>query len=234
MYYHLTHPYYESDHDWNIKNPIEIVNSLWLPGIICPSCGTWASSRRTYRKIIKQSIKEFLNKKPLIVENWRNMEVNVRQYLEIDDKERLYPGEIIGDPVANISRKAILSDFIFAWTGEMVVKENVVIAFTKANLTGVSFIKLVIDNHEDLNLDSLFVLIPKGIIMVKNQDIELCELCDRPRNSQELLSFPIDLSLEKFDIFSPENNPNIIFISEKCKKIIEENAFSNIEIKPFL
>lgn len=61
----LTRPKYESDQEWDVSNPIATINKKWIPGIICPLCGTWASSRRTYRKIIDPRINHLHNKIPL-------------------------------------------------------------------------------------------------------------------------------------------------------------------------
>jgi hypothetical protein len=228
MFYKLSHPKYESDEIQDKNNPIDVVEKKWMPGIICPSCGTWASSRRKYRTILDLRIFNYTNKPPLPVQDWKKMESQAREYIEIKNNEHLFPGEIIGTPWVQIKNE-IKNDFLFAWSGEVIISESVYLILSSANLTGFSFKEINIKNKA--NNYNLYAIFPEQICLMK--DIKKCTICNRPKMTDEYaFESKKIMNTLSLDIFSPEINPNIIYISDRCRDIILLNKFSNIDLIP--
>lgn len=225
MYYKLMHPYYSSDDEWDIENPIHVESRKWLPGIICPLCGTWASSKKSYRKILDKRIEEIINKPPLALEEWSKMEIIARQYIDINNNEKLLPGEIIGNPIIEV-HNMISKDFLFAWTGEIIVTEKVVNQFVLNELSGVIFKKVQIMGFSDAIM--LYLLIAKESKKVNTTNLQRCEICGRLLSPPNPILLPEEYNQEGYDVFSPEENPTTVFVSEKCRQIIKAQNYSNI------
>ena len=103
MYTRITHPKYRSDQEWDNSNPITVLSKTWIPGIICPKCGVWSNSIRTYRKILDEKVYNYINIPPLSVEEWRRNLEKFKNYLGSSCLNEIFPGEEIGTPEIEIT-----------------------------------------------------------------------------------------------------------------------------------
>jgi hypothetical protein len=159
------------------------------------------------------------------------MEVLARQYLEVDDLERIFPGELIGEPIAKIIG-SIKHEFSFPWTFDIIVTEKVVKEFKKAQLTGVNFLNIQIQNEDEIENQTLFLLKPTLSRRRFKTDIEYCHICCRPLNIEKQRPVPYLYNKEGFDIFSPDDNLDFVFVSKRCRQVILDNNFKNILLVP--
>src|SRR4051812_37871341 len=98
-FYHLTHPKYETDQAQTRANPVNSVDIVWMPGIVCDACGeTWAGSRRLYIPITDPALRRELSGKPLPRAEWEQLAQRVRASAGLSENFYLEPGDRLGMP----------------------------------------------------------------------------------------------------------------------------------------
>jgi hypothetical protein len=229
-YFRLTYMKYEKTRKYDCENPIKIVHRKWIPGINCPVCSPWAGSARTYRKIEDEKAIQYLNSSPLTIDKWKEMEIQVRKYIQISENEELFPGETIGVPAIDMFGKAN-NDFLFPWTFEIIVNEKVKDVFCAEKIKGVSFIPITISKNASNYIENLFLM---NAFLSNNYiepNKERCKVCNRPLWTKDYTPNPYNYNEEQFDIFTPVDNPNFTFINDRAKEIIINNHFTNVCIE---
>lgn len=232
-FFDLTHPHYETDYAEELANPIQIVEDVRLPGLICSKCGeTWAGDRRLYFPIEDAHLLQRLSGPPLPELEWSKLVADVRANLGLPADFALMPGDILGVPTAELMHNEI-PDLVHPFPGQIVVRSAVVDTLRRAEVTGWRPVRLNVrwskrirqPGIEPPELYELLVTDHMWREGVDQASITVCEHCGRT-------IFPAwrpitESRWDGSDFFNVDNNPNMVFVTERVCILLEKEKFTN-------
>lgn len=247
-FYELDAPSYASDAAMTKANPAQYLSTTSLPGVVCEMCGEqWAGSDRVRVDSQTQTlISNILSDAGL----GSFISIPFDDFLKIRDvisastglqEEILSPGAIIGPPEGEI-RNDKLHDFIHPFPGMIWVKEGVKMAFEDAEITGCSFEKVQLRWAGKMKksvepLPDLWEFIVRSRAWRRGKTLHLsmvCSKCGRTSFHDPEYLFIDEERWDGSDVMSPDNNPNIVIITEKVKVVLDENEFTNYVCRPIV
>ncbi len=240
QFYHLTHPLYTSDVEEDASNPIRMIPEVWMPGIICAQCGsTWAGSRRLYLPINDTSLKRRLRGKPLPDSDWTTLAHEVAAHLHAPSPTFLYPGDILGTPMAEL-QSSRLPDMMHPFPGQIIVVPKVVAALRQASITG--YRAVPIESRWSTGIEEppahvprLYEIVVEGSAWRLHMDEERITVCSHCRRT--IFPEPENLTIDTnrwdgSDFFIVDRNPNMVCITEKVYHILLQEGFLNYRCIP--
>jgi hypothetical protein len=238
LFFELTHPEYETDADDEAANPVQVVEEVAMPGIICPACGPWAGSRRLYLPVDDPRLRRCLARPPLPVQEWLELAGEVRRALALPDDVRLLPGDVLGSPAVELLRAAV-PDFLHPFPGRVVVKAAVVRALADRGLTGYRPIEASVRARSSAAaaqaLPRLFELLIRGeawSVGQNRQAVIACEACGRTAPGHAEPSSIDEGRWDGSDFFTANGNPNVVYVTEAVCRAVSEYGFSNVVCRP--
>ena len=115
-FFELTHPHYQTDQEQDDANPVRMLHSVVLPGMICPLCGPVTGSRYLYLPVPNTAIRQRLHPGTLPQADWMDLAHEVRLAAGLPDDFVLKPGDVLGTPVAELLSRDI-PDFLHCFPG---------------------------------------------------------------------------------------------------------------------
>jgi hypothetical protein len=229
MFYELTHPDYETDHDSDRRNPVRTRTTYRVPGMMCHLCGP-RSSGTHLRVPIPPDADEFLGLKFLDIADWNSARTRWAELLSVD-AELVLPGARIG-PSEGVCSHPIEEDAVHPFPGRIWITERMRQGIVAAGFSGVEF--------EDVHLEGACGSVRLSEIIASGQASSvapggalLCELCGR--RSPGTFGASVDQSTwDGRDFFHVDENPNAIWISQRVADFFQGDIgrFTNVECVP--
>ena len=239
-FYRLTHPKYDTDWDALHANPIQIEERYWMPGLVCPACGTWSGHRRIPIAVEGFAVVGVPQDAPLPMEAWRSLENDVKAANGALREIHLRPGDLFGQPIALVKAEPV-PDFMHPFSGQLVVREQVLAALRSANLTG--YTPIVLDTRwcteDGVHADfppKLYMLVVTGIAWrqgIGEQDILACEKCGRRIYPYPDWQQVDETRWDGSDFFNVDRNPGMVFVTEHVCSVLAEGGYTNYVCMPF-
>jgi hypothetical protein len=243
QFFRLNHPKYDSEQMHKIANPASALKDIGLPGIICPSCGTWAGSRRPYYPITSLDLRKNLQHGwPIPVNAWFKLVDQVRAELGEDSALTFWPGDKLGTPKV-ILEATNFPDFLVPFPGQLIVRPAVVEVFMKSKLTGFKAFPMEVHWAEEVteldllnSVPELYELMVTGRAWsksVESYEESRCPICRRPADSSSDKTKIKASNWDGSDFFQIDENPNRVLVTTKISEILAENQFTNYICGPF-
>jgi hypothetical protein len=96
-FFKLTHPEYPTDAEADAKNPVVSAPLHRIPALVCPLCGTWASSERLRKARPPGDLGELVAGKSLPLDEWRAHRAGWSTLLGVPP-EAISPGAEVSPP----------------------------------------------------------------------------------------------------------------------------------------
>ncbi len=238
QFFRLTHPDYKADQAHDKTNPVKISTGICLPGIICSECGqTWAGSRRLYLPVSDPSLRARLRPAPLREAEWMALAQDVRKALNLPEDFLLWPGDDLGTPIAELKSEKIYH-FLHPFPGQLIVRVSVVDALTQAGLTGFRPLRLQVrwsakKREQSADPPILYELVITGAAWRMESNLERITVCKHCGRTEFPRWTPIDESRwDGSDLFNIDQNPNMVFVTERACELFAEHHFTNYVCAP--
>jgi hypothetical protein len=241
-FYDLTKPNYETDREDDQANSIRMVRELALPALICPGRGPWIGSRRLYLRVKDQELVQKLSSKPRVPlpeQEWHALAQEVHQHLNLPEDFELRPGDVLGEPRAELLAMP-LNDFLHPFPGQIIMTRKVLDALQDAQLTGFRaervHVTLKTKRHQvNHALPELYELVVTGRAWRVGMDLDALRHPECP--GRFLFPKPAYLVVDRqrwdgADFFNVDLNPNIVLVTQRVRRIIEEHRFTNVRCIP--
>lgn len=237
QFYELTHPPYTSDQQFSRMNPVQRKVEYRLPSMKCERCGTWAGSKRIrLDERLVTEISTYLqsigNPRFVSPQEWEKIGQDLSNRTGLP-KETLGPGADYGAPTGRI-RRANIADFLHPFPGTVWITSKVVDAFKDADLTGIELVPVKLKLSKKVPVENpprLWEVVVKGHAWRHGMSLDtitVCEICRRKKFPQ-----PEQLSVDGArwdgsDFFHVDLNPNIVFVTERVRSVLEREKYSNV------
>lgn len=240
-FYRLVKFSYDTDREDDLYNPVRVHNNYWIPSIICEKCSTWSGSDKIFKPFTEEQLEPFLDGGFIEYEKWKKLSIEWAKKLEIDIS-CIQPGADLGFPTVELLSENYC-DFIHYFPGRMLVTEKVVETIVSISATGVEFIKITPvwskkSKCKDKPLPTLWILDVAGSawrVGVTEEKMRVCDICPRTK----FLAKKMLIDEERWDgsdFFHLENNPNMVFVTEKIVNALEKAKLTNYScelLKPY-
>ena len=236
VFFEFSKPNYSTDFVDRKLNPINLIEGVELPSIICDECSdTWAGSNRIRVDNTKANeVKLFLSKNKIprfvSINNWFDIKKEIATLLDDIDANNIEPGATIGAPIGEVLNEN-LEDITHPFPGQMWVNSKVVNVLIENNVKGANFVKVDIIGR-DIDLWELDIYGKAWRNGMDKEKITACKKCSRfifP--TPDYLKVDID-RWDGSDIFNLDLNPNIVITNERTCKILKDNRIKNFECIP--
>lgn len=245
-FYKLTNPPYPTDREMARANPAQYDDPVSLPGVVCQACGEqWAGSDRVRvapetSLLVARIMNEFnLGRYGVPFESFLVLRSTIASRIGLP-VDLLRPGATIAPPQGAI-RCARINDFLHPFPGMVWVKEEVKKVLEESDCTGFSFEKVQLywaDKKKATEpLPQLWELVVRSRARRSGVPLEssiCCLQCGRR-------SFPRPEHLaiaeewwDGSDIVNPDDNPNVVIVTEKVKNLLDANGFTNYACNPIV
>lgn len=223
--YEVLQPRYADDELYERGNPVTSTSSHSIPGVLCPSCGPWASSVRL-RVPVPEQLESFNTPQFLPLDAWRDAQRGWAELLGVAP-EVVEPGAEFGPPQGRCTA-AITEDIVFPTPGEVWVRERVRTELEAGKLVGLEFAEVQLTGVAGV---PLWELVARGRAWTEsaNEDQDhLCGLCGRrtlpgPANPR------LDLNRwDGSDVMTIDMNPNRLFVTDRVARVFELGRFTNV------
>lgn len=216
---------------WGKLNSIEAANIRSLPGVVCPSCGTWASVGTSYPSADCAALDEVAKltpPRPVPIDEFREIVTRVQPILGIHCP--LEPGTELGPLRGKASGK--FGDFAWVNPWTPLVRESV---WFDARENGLDLVAVPAElEFGKVPYEALLELeaLPK-VRMFVDQSVPICELCGRqpiklPDNIQIIGStFDESIPLQRIADFS-----TVLVVNEAFAQFIRERRLTDIILSP--
>jgi hypothetical protein len=240
QFYEFTHPAYGTDRAQQMANPLQTVDEVWLPGLICSVCGeTWAGSRRLYLPVIEPNLLRRLGGLPLPEVEWRDLAQAVRKHVNLPEDFLLMPGDALGTPTIELLSTSI-SDFMHPFSGQIIARGSVINVLQRERLTGFNAIQVhaywssrIQKQNPSLQTPELYELLVTGHVWREGVDKEAITVCKHCGRTIFPSWRPITESRwDGSDFFNVDMNPNMVFVTEKTCQVLAENQITNFACVP--
>jgi hypothetical protein len=225
-FFKLCAPDYPTDAIERAFNPVTAVAALRVPGVACPVCGPWSSSRRL-RVPIPRDVSEFQGIRFLPLDDWTQMRTRWADQLGVEASS-IEPGAEIGPP-AGTCTASITEEAVHPSPGQIWLSQRVRLAFERASMRGVGFAAV----HLDAGCSStpMYELTVEGRcwrVGSTQKSVTACDSCGR-RSYLNPGSHDVDATRwDGSDFFFLDSNPNIVFVSERVAAVVAEVRVSNL------
>jgi hypothetical protein len=242
MLYELSHPDYESDQERDYANPVEVVNEISMPGVVCDVCGeTWSCTA-------SRSLVELEPGSPLLAQIKREECVPLARLLSMKSQFEhetgaiipigQFPGLRIGRLTVRIKRK-ISCAFVWPWWPICaLVTADIATLLHSAGMTGYILypVEIVAGKFDG---PPLFEIVPTSEMRyttVPQEDVvpAVCNGCGRwqaPRYVNSVIKLDSS-SWDGSDIMTIEHYHTYILASQRFKDLLEEHKFANYVCRP--
>jgi hypothetical protein len=243
-FYYMTAPWHGSDMGYSRNNPVVQIDPIAVPGIICKYCGSqWSGSGRHYLPIKDRNVLRPISSWPVPTDRWLAVVAIFREQTGMPDGFQFRPGDQVGTPIYEL-RTDRIHDFVRPFPGTFLVRRRVLEALERIGATGYTPIQVdtrwkkdFAKKHPGLSPPELFVLKVTGranrVGSPSNPEPE-CRGCGYVPSS-DWSTVEIDLDRwDGSDLFNPDMNANMVFVTERVKDAVEGLGFSNVEFKPLV
>lgn len=245
-FFELTHPPYKTDQEHMKQNPVisSTKNPVYLPGIICSVCGSWASSKRIRvdDKLVEK-VKSYLGTNNILDELpyhiWEKVILEISNFMGLPFAE-LQPGALLGKPEGDLLNNP-KHNILHPFPGQVWVDKKVATVIQEENLNGVKLekvhlnqkkLKMMGNGEGTAELFELVITRSCWRIGSSLEEITACKECFR-KEFPNPNNLKVDLQRwDGSDFFNLDYNPNIILVSERVHQIFSEYSFTNYSLVP--
>jgi hypothetical protein len=239
-FYHLIHPDYFDDYEFERQNPFDILHEFSVPGIACDACGElWfnVASRLPVDLPNESLLWDELKKPNLKLSDHNLLRVQFEKETGIQIEPSVFPGARFGKLSFKI-RKPITSKFLWCWEpGTVFVTEEIATVLQSEKVTGCLFypVKVAKAEAEIPDIFELVVIGEAGYAAKKSNIsvINRCESCGRIEYSKISNGIHVDqVNWDGTDICKIKEYPTYVLVSEKVKQVLDSSDFTNFILIP--
>lgn len=246
QFYRLTHPRYETTHAEETANPIRMITEFYyIPGVSCPACaeatgGGWASSDRVRVEVpTSPALRRTLMGTSLPLDQWQSFVTLLRRELAIPSWMPVTPGAQIGLPRAELLAPDV-PDFLHPFPGQIIVRDSVVDALQRAELTGFVPVRVEVRWGKQVKyppgepplLYELFVTGTAWRVGMDAERITACKECGRTIFPNPEWLVVDERRWDGSDFFHIDRNPNIVLVTERVCHLMAQCLFTNYACVP--
>jgi uncharacterized protein CXXCG len=209
---------------------VRVKVSFRLPGLVCPNCGTWSSSQRL-RVTVPEGLLADVNQVSFLpVEEWLRRRTFWAGALRVP-AEQLLPGAQLGPPQGEILSDCT-EDFLHPFPGDVWVIASVAHSLKDAGFKGLDLARVKLVGKSRLGrAPELFAIVPTGRAWRQGSTKEallLCDICKRQGFPNPNILVVDRERWDGTDCFILDENPNMIFVTERIRDFIVSHGYSNI------
>ena len=207
-----------------------------LPGLICPTCGTWGATGNEFpcAEPSREQVKYFKDGPQTL--DWFK-DVLPKSGLKLPDGSPAKPTAEFGQLEGRIESGRTVTDFIWPRSWTILARQNVkeLLAGSGCRVSG--FAEAQIKGSAKLN-EKFHELQIEGGLLLDESCMERsgpdCKLCGRSpvRLGSRSLKLRGSQSPPKADLFRAANFPTLIFANEGFVSFAKKQSFSNIIFQP--
>jgi hypothetical protein len=235
----LTHPRYRADQEQDAANPVRMLQTIVLPGMVCPSCGPVTGSRHLYLPIPNAALCQRLRPGTLPQAEWMELAHEVRMAAGLPDDYVLKPGDVLGTPVAELLDFKV-PDFLHIFPGKMIVRTAVLDALRRAGCGGFRPVRAEARWSPRLKpplpeLPELYALVVTGTAWragIDREDILADRCCGRTKFPHPEWLVVDESRWDRSDFFNVDENPNIVLVTERVCETLQLHRFTNYTCIP--